>query len=313
MVVDDEPMNLTVAKSMFKRYGMIVSTAESGFESIEMCESNEYDIIFMDHMMSGMDGVEAMKRIRSLHQKGDQVLPIIALTANAMSSAKQMFLSEGFDGFVSKPVDREELERVLKSVLPKRFLSYEYDDEESDVVLSEAKELTESVKTPDVTETEKEKKEDVKIAALKEYGVDVKKGLEYCQNDEEFYISLVKQYFDESAEKRAILEKAYKEEDCKNYEIYIHALKSTSKMIGNMNLSQKAKDLEAAAKDNNLDFIKDKHQSCMDDYFEFLKAIAAELGEELPQKNAVKSDDIIEFDPVGQDDEILEFAPVGEE
>ena len=313
LVVDDEPMNLTVAKSMFKRYGMIVSTAESGFESIEMCESNEYDIIFMDHMMSGMDGVEAMKRIRSLHQKGDQVLPIIALTANAMSSAKQMFLSEGFDGFVSKPVDREELERVLKSVLPKRFLSYEYDDEESDVVLSEAKELTESVKTPDVTETEKEKKEDVKIAALKEYGVDVKKGLEYCQNDEEFYISLVKQYFDESAEKRAILEKAYKEEDCKNYEIYIHALKSTSKMIGNMNLSQKAKDLEAAAKDNNLDFIKDKHQSCMDDYFEFLKAIAAELGEELPQKNAVKSDDIIEFDPVGQDDEILEFAPVGEE
>lgn len=315
LVVDDEPMNLTVAKSLFKRYGMIVSTAESGFESIEMCEANDYDIIFMDHMMSGMDGVEAMKRIRSLHQKNDSSIPIVALTANAMSSAKQMFLSEGFDGFVSKPVDREELERVLKSVLPKRFITYEYDDELTNIVEDKAREASENIRTF---------VEDVKASTpvldrfslLREHGVDVDKGLGYCQNDEEFYLSLIKQYFDESFEKMDVIKKAYEENDMENYEIYVHALKSTSKMIGELDLSDKAKELETAAKNKDRDYIVANHQSCMDDYARFVKTIAALLGEKLSgdrAANADNNDDIIEFDPVGQDDEILEFAPINEE
>ena len=314
LVVDDEPMNLTVAKSMFKRYGMVVSTAESGFESIDMCEAIEYDIIFMDHMMSGMDGVEAMKRIKAIHQKNDHVTPIIALTANAMSSAKQMFLSEGFDGFVSKPVDREELERVLRSVLPKKYISYEYENDDDDIIivhdekLKDYEHITVKEDAPDVKKEEKDK-----FAALKEYGVDVSKGLAYCQDDEEFYESLLRQYLDESAEKMSILSKSFKEEDCANYEIYVHALKSTSKMIGNLDLSEKAKELENAAKNKDMDFIKENHQSCMDDYKEFIKVIAGQLGVEVPSEKALDSDDIIEFDPVGQDDEILEFAPSGEE
>ncbi len=317
LVVDDEPMNLTVAKSFFKRYGMVVSTAESGFESIEMCEANDYDIIFMDHMMSGMDGVEAMKRIRSLHQKNDIVIPIVALTANAMSSAKQMFLSEGFDGFVSKPVDKEELERVLKSVLPKRFISYEYDDELTNNVTVDGKNNAFSNIRAFVEDVKESTKELVdRFALLREYGVDVDKGLNYCQDDEEFYLSLIKQYFDESFEKMEIIKKAYEENDLENYEIYVHALKSTSKMIGEMKLSDKAKELEVAAKNKDRDFIVKNHQSCMDDYARFVKTIAALLGEEITGERCEKPDkngDILEFDPVGQDDEILEFAPINEE
>ena len=87
-----------LAKSIFGRYGMKVYTATSGQESIDMCREKVFDIIFMDHMMSGMDGVEAMKRIRTDVSGLNGSIPIVALTANAMSSAKQMFLSEGFDG-----------------------------------------------------------------------------------------------------------------------------------------------------------------------------------------------------------------------
>ena len=122
LVVDDESMNLVVAKSIFGRYGMKVTTVTSGQESIDICREKVFDIIFMDHMMSGMDGVEAMKRIRTDVSGLNGSIPIVALTANAMSSAKQMFLSEGFDGFVSKPIEIEELERVLKQVLPKSLI-----------------------------------------------------------------------------------------------------------------------------------------------------------------------------------------------
>ena len=124
LVVDDESMNLVVAKSIFSRYGMKVTTVNSGQESIDICRQKVFDIIFMDHMMSGMDGVEAMKRIRTDVSGLNGSIPIVALTANAMSSAKQMFLAEGFDGFVSKPVEVVELERVLKQVLPKSVITF---------------------------------------------------------------------------------------------------------------------------------------------------------------------------------------------
>ena len=158
LVVDDEPMNLTVAKSIFKRYGMIVTTALSGPESIDLCRSTDFDIVFMDHMMHGMDGVEAMKRIRSDARNAGKVFPIVALTANAMSTAKQMFLTEGFDGFVSKPIELEEMERVLSKVLPKQLITYESIEEAAAVPETEEPEeipeAGEAGKTP--AETGKE-------------------------------------------------------------------------------------------------------------------------------------------------------------
>ncbi|MCR5213430.1 MAG: response regulator, partial [Eubacterium sp.] len=124
LVVDDEPMNLVVAKSIFKRYGMEVSTADSGQAAIDVCRETTYDIIFMDHMMGSMDGVEAMKRIRNDVSGLNQMTPVVALTANAMSSAKRMFMDEGFDGFVSKPIEIEELERNLRRILPQNAITY---------------------------------------------------------------------------------------------------------------------------------------------------------------------------------------------
>ena len=109
-------MNLNVAKGIFKRYGMEVSTADSGAEAVKMCKEQTYDIVFMDHMMPGMDGVETMKRIRYDAGKHHRDFPIVALTANALSTAREMFIAEGFDGFISKPIELAELERGRQCV-----------------------------------------------------------------------------------------------------------------------------------------------------------------------------------------------------
>ena len=118
LAVDDEEMNLVVARGIFADYGMEVTCAHSGQEAIDLARANEYDVIFMDHMMPGMDGVEAAHRIRDVLHTLSRSTRIVALTANAVSGAREMFMVEGFDGFVAKPVERQELGRVLKRVLP---------------------------------------------------------------------------------------------------------------------------------------------------------------------------------------------------
>ena len=125
LIVDDEPMNLVVASGLLREYKMFADTAESGKEAIRKYENGEYDIIFMDHMMPEMDGVEAMKRIRQVADETGRNPIIIALTANALSGAREMFIKEGFDGFVAKPIDIGEFERVMKKVLPEDMIKYE--------------------------------------------------------------------------------------------------------------------------------------------------------------------------------------------
>ncbi len=128
LVVDDEPMNLVVATGLFRGYKMLIDTAESGREAIEKFRAGDYDVIFMDHMMPEMDGVEAMKHLREAAKEKGRVPAIVALTANAVSGAKEMFLREGFDGFIAKPIDIIDFERVMKRVLPDALISYEEGD-----------------------------------------------------------------------------------------------------------------------------------------------------------------------------------------
>ncbi|MBO4748853.1 MAG: response regulator [Lachnospiraceae bacterium] len=286
LVVDDESMNLVVAKSIFRRYGMKIWTATSGQESIEICREKVFDVIFMDHMMGGMDGVEAMKRIRTDVSGLNGSIPIVALTANAMSSAKQMFLAEGFDGFVSKPVDIEELERVLKQVLPKSAISFakEYVKDVPD----EAPETEEPAEEPVI-------EKDV-IEKLKESGIDTDAGIKYCMGDREFYQSLLAQFASEATEKTASMKLFFGDRDWHNYEILVHALKSTAKMIGMGDLSEKAKDLEMAAKEGKEDFILEHHEEVIKRY----SRMAADV-KELLDAGSGEEDEILEFEPQDED------------
>ncbi len=286
LIVDDESMNLVVGRSIFGRYGMKVYTAMSGQESIDICREKVFDIIFMDHMMSGMDGVEAMKRIRTDVAGLNGSIPIVALTANAMSSAKQMFLSEGFDGFVSKPVEIEELERVLKQVLPKSAISF-VDANGNEASVQEEPVAEEPVPAPELTPGKDF------IAELKKSGIDTEGGLKYCVGDKDFYKSLLIQFATESADKIAAMKKHYTSRDWHNYEILVHALKSTSKMIGIYDLSEKAKSLEMAAKNNEENYILDNHEQMIRDY----GRITANIRELLLTEDSGGDDDVLEFAP----------------
>ena len=284
LVVDDEPMNLSVAKGIFKRYGMEVKTANSGEEAIRACSAEEFDLVFMDHMMPGMDGVEAMKHIRYEVGRNKHNFAVIALTANCLSTAREMFIAEGFDGFVSKPIELTELERVLKHVLPSQAITYGTD----------AVEASKEEATQEQAKEERQGEEAVakESGTLSDVGIDESVGLKYCEKDEELYDSLLKQYAEEAVEKKEKMGEAFEKKDFKNYAILVHALKSTSLMIGAAGLSEKAKAQELAAKQEDAAYVEAHHEELMAEYERTTEAIrkAKQLG-------SAAEEEIFEFYP----------------
>ncbi len=247
LVVDDEPMNLIVARGIFSGYGMEITTAGSGQEAIEFCLNDSYDLIFMDHMMPGMDGVEAMKRIKTNSEQKGEEIRIIALTANAISGAKDMFITEGFDGFIPKPIVIPEMERVLKRV------TRHMDKHKALPPNPEKKEES----RPEKKITQKSEEELYQI--LEDGGIVTAEGLVFSNGDWDFYKSLLQEYKDSSADKELELQVDYDAKDWKNYTILIHSIKSTSRLIGASRLADKAEALEMAAKQEDETFIYKKH------------------------------------------------------
>ncbi|MBO4914693.1 MAG: response regulator [Oscillospiraceae bacterium] len=293
LVVDDEPMNLLVAEGIFREYGMNVETARSGPEAIEKCREKQYDVVFMDHMMPEMDGVEAMKAIRDNAGKKDAQSIMIALTANAVSGAREMFISEGFDGFVAKPIEITELERVLKRVLPKSSISFD------------APGLQEARKEPDKSAAPKRETAESLFSRLEAVGVNTVGGMHYCRNDPAFYRMLLGE-FEKNADDRLIqFREQYRNKDWKNYAVNVHALKSTSAMIGAEKLSEIAAFLENAAKRRDEAAIGERHEEMLAKLAEVLSAFKSGVEQESIEP---VGEEIMEFDPAG-DDEIMEFAP----
>ena len=266
--VDDEPMNLIVARSIFSGYGMTIETADSGPEAIDMCAKNEYDIVFMDHMMPGMDGVEAMKRIRSLKQ-GRSEMAIVALTANTVSSARDMFMKEGFDGFVGKPIETMELERTLKNVLPKKLIRYV---EQDDRPLQNLKKTDTKRKSKPATETPKETK-DMDLSSLTAFGLDSSIGLGYCDDDMELYTQILKDFAANAPDQRAFLDEKLSAGNLEDYEVKIHSVKSTSRMVGASELGNIAERLELAAHDGRIEDVRKEHDDAMTMYIGLTEAI----------------------------------------
>ena len=122
LVVDDKDMSLCIARGMLALYGLQIDTAKSGHEAIEKIKYNVYDLVLMDHLMPGMDGMETTRKVRRL--KGVyKKLPIVALTVNTAAGAKEMFLANGFNGFISKPIVLQEMDKMLKELLSPEKIS----------------------------------------------------------------------------------------------------------------------------------------------------------------------------------------------
>ena len=210
LAVDDEEMNLMVAKGVLGNYGIEVDTCLSGKEAIAQCGTTAYDIIFLDHMMPGFDGVETLKRIRELRNGMYQDLPVIALTANTVSGAREMFRNEGFTEFVPKPIERMVLERVLRKVLPKSCIQYSVTPANGEMPAQELPEAARSVpadspEKPGPAETPARQADTSAIPydRLAQSGINVDVGLDYCAGDEDFYREMLRLFSAQGEEKRA--------------------------------------------------------------------------------------------------------------
>lgn len=238
LVVDDEPMNLMVAEAVFREYQMIVTTVSSGMEAIVACERETFDLIFLDHMMPEMDGVETLRRIRKIQREQKKEFTVVVFTANAVSGAREMFRQEGFDEFLSKPIETLELDRVLKKLLPK-----------SSIVIQEEERGKEEEFSENITlSNEAELEADHLLTRLEEMGCKTDLGLRYCQGDKDFYLELLEKFVKDEKKKSSDIHSFFEQEDFDNYRIQVHSLKSTSKMIGMDELSENARLAEEAAK-----------------------------------------------------------------
>ncbi len=278
LTVDDEEMNLVVAKGVLGSYGIEVDTCLSGREAVEKCQTAEYDIIFLDHMMPGFDGVETLRFIREMNNGIYKDLPVIALTANTISGAREMFRIEGFTEFIPKPIERSVLERVLRRVLPEECIKYGVSSEEepildavlaaeeepeTDVALTLKKEtLPEEEPISENTPAEEEAGEvsgAVPYAELEKAGINIKMGLDYCCGEEEFYLEMLRMFHAQSAAKKEEIISLYEAANWTDYAVKVHALKSTSLTIGAEELSAHAKTLELAAKQGYIEYVRENH------------------------------------------------------
>ena len=209
LVVDDEEMNLVVAKGVLGSYGIQVDTCLSGREAVEQCRSVSYDIVFLDHMMPGFDGVATLRRLREIDNGIYHELPVIALTANTISGAREMFRNEGFTEFIPKPIERAVLERVLRKVLPAQYIQYTSTFTSASKNLSSVdSEKTQEMETvsketaPVPQETEPSNVTPLSLEGLVQVGINVKMGLDYCAGDEEFYLEMLQMFASQYEEKR---------------------------------------------------------------------------------------------------------------
>lgn len=274
LVVDDNDMNLKVAKGLMKKLNVVPDTVNSGKKAIEMIKNKHYDIILMDHMMPVMDGIETLKLIRK-NWLIDSSTTVIALTANAIAGAREMYLNEGFSDYMSKPIVPEQLEKMLETYLPEGSYKYE-------------------MKTDDSASDNR----DGLISTLRNKGFNVDAAMTYCMNDESFLLELLNTFVNSEPEKRSSITGLYNDKNWADYSTYVHALKSSARTIGADKLSKLALEQENASKAQNVPSIISGFEGMMEEYAKVVEVL----------KNALDSNGAASDDD-GDDDEVMEFLP----
>lgn len=239
LVVDDSKLNLKVAEKILSEYGLNITSVLSGEECIEMIKSGiTYDLIFMDIMMPNKNGVETLKELKEI--KNFKV-PVVALTADAMEGQKEEYLKEGFIDYLSKPIERTELETFLKKEL-------------------KGKGSSELVKKPKEIQIETSK-ENILVNA----GVDLKEAKRFFPNLNEL-IFQIQSYLTDSIKVKKELEEYFNKKDAYNYEVLVHRLKSESRNFGLMKLGDMFEEHQNKAKEGNWDYINKEYNNLMNEY-----------------------------------------------
>ena len=265
LVVDDNAINRKVFMSLLKQTKVQIDETESGIESIEMVKKKHYDIIFLDHMMPGMDGVETLHHMKKLADYPCKDTPVIALTANAIQGAKEMYLKEGFDDFLSKPIQPEKLEKMIIDWL------------KPELIISEEEAL-------EITDKEEESKETKETPLPVIEGVDWESALLHLP-DKEILLETVYDFYSTMNGEADFLQQCYEnlednEEILESYRIKVHAMKSSSALIGIAGLSEKAKTLEFAARDGKKDIIYEMTEDFLKEWRSYKEKLSVCIQEE---------------------------------
>ena len=265
LVVDDNGFNLKVACGLLKLFNIDAETASSGMEAVKKVSESEFDIVFMDYMMPEMDGIETAGKIRGLGLKyGD--LPIIALTANAIQGAREMLLASGLNGFITKPIDIEELKEILIKWLPPDKISVD------------------AVGEAQANESESGKAQCGgfldNLRNIRQINVEI--GLNRVSGIESIYYDTVEDFCKKLADECNKMSGFLSSNDLKNFSILIHAMKSMLSTIGAMQLSEWALRLETASKDNDVDYCAEHFPALYKELFILREQLSAIFDEGEP-------------------------------
>ncbi|MCR5762132.1 MAG: response regulator, partial [Treponema sp.] len=304
LFVDDTEMNLEVIKGLLKKTGIKIDTATSGREALERVTGTAYDILFIDHRMPEMDGIETLHAMESMEKNLCKGKPCIALTANAISGVKKMYLEEGFTDYLSKPVNPDKLEDMIRQYLPPEYLEISENAADEEEISADA-------------ENAEEQEFMARFTAID--GINAQTALTNC-GTKKILKSTVTKYYASIEEKSKELQDFFESENWKDYGIKVHALKSTSRLIGAMELSKMAENLELCAENGAIEEIKAKHKDLIEfykSYQERLSVIVANDDNKMKKKELSKEDTEAElkklakcaenFDITGLDDIIKEL------
>ncbi|MDR1935698.1 MAG: response regulator [Candidatus Accumulibacter sp.] len=252
LIVDDFPSNLLVAEGLLVPYKMRVFTCLNGREAVDLVRERPFDLVLMDHMMPEMDGVEATHVIRAMDEERCRTMPIVALTANAVSGMREMFLENGFNDFLSKPIEVSKLDAVLKKWIPadKRRTALKEEENALETVMPESS-------VPEIA------------------GVDVAAGIARIGGSPSRYLDLLEVFCRDARAGFPLLEKEPDDASLRSFTTLVHALKSALANIGADGLSQVAALLEKAAREGDARVICNE----LPPFRQELVALVAQIGE----------------------------------
>ena len=242
LVVDDNVMNRVVVKGLLKHTLMQIEEADGGAECLKLTQNNHYDVILLDHMMPGMDGVETLQRLRS--QNGAcEGTPVIVLTANAVMGVKDFYMEKGFDDYMSKPISGTGLERMLLKYLPEELVLKRRVDEKQLMWKQTGQHKFRSEEIRNVLSMER---------------ISFTEGMERMEGDKEMYRKTARLFASLREERLRMLHEYIRTEDVPDYTILVHAIKADAKLLGAKELAEMAWEQEKMGKEGNLSFIIDK-------------------------------------------------------
>jgi len=272
LVVDDINTNLIIADGLLMSYKVQTDLCLSGAEAIEAMATVRYDLVFMDHMMPEMDGIEATTLIRAMDISNPyyQDVPIVALTANSVLGTKEMFMAKGFNDFLSKPIDKGQLNAVLKRWIPKgKQMEPEFID----------------------LDTAQHETEDISAFIDTIEGVDIRKGMHLSGGTIDYFFETLASFHSDVGERVGLIKKCADNGDLISYTTYVHAIRSASANIGANEVSRFAHDLEKAGLKKDLDYISSKNDAFLCSLETLLRNIKTAL-----TSYDVKSDDVNDTD-----------------